>query len=632
MSSFGSNVPGVRSARVEYCTRGVNKRDNRHGSAVSCRLLVNRPRVDYIGFKAVMSFGLLLVWFRNRYLELKIIYSRALDASRFEGVAYPIVNAYFDALTNLFLENSYPSDAIFNVDETGFALKDKRKQEWIIAIECFGASGVALPPLLIFKAKYTNTAWILASTPENWKFSTSTSRWTSDSYGYEWSTTLFEPETRRNDGKRRLLLLDRHGSHLTARFIAFYLDKDIDLVVLPPHTSHILQPLDVGVFSPLKRALSAEIEKLFCLDTRRIPQIEWTEAYITARAKIFTTRNVESSFRVTPPPITTPNDLDRSLLDSSPPEGTELREATSLINSIVRSSPLETPVKLYIERLGSALERTASENTLLRRENAEFRELLSVRKERKKGKRVAVKGKFVFNTKEILELVEEAEAEASKRKSKKRGTTRATTLEIEDEGEEGIEENIYESESDYHKQVPSRSSTSLNSDASIHPLSTLQKQCRNGSTSRDNGLFKAWGVGLDTCVITVDKDRHLPAAGKEYEVDAPNLCATKKPDSEDDPGRPQPGEKVSFVVLPKGKRLEWINVEEPSNPLRTPVHRSQIRNSRPIAHLPFEITPTTNTFLFSPAPPSKVYQASHYDRPNNMVDWSTFPRETAVLN
>jgi hypothetical protein len=60
--------------------------------------------------------------FRKRYPELKTVYSRALDASRFEGVTYPIINAYFDALTDLFLENSYPSDAIFNVDETGFAL------------------------------------------------------------------------------------------------------------------------------------------------------------------------------------------------------------------------------------------------------------------------------------------------------------------------------------------------------------------------------------------------------------------------------------------------------------------------------------------------------------------------------
>jgi hypothetical protein len=60
--------------------------------------------------------------FRKRYPGLKTVYSRALDASRFEGVTYPVVNTYFDALTNLFLENSYPPNTIFNVDETGFAL------------------------------------------------------------------------------------------------------------------------------------------------------------------------------------------------------------------------------------------------------------------------------------------------------------------------------------------------------------------------------------------------------------------------------------------------------------------------------------------------------------------------------
>jgi hypothetical protein len=42
--------------------------------------------------------------------------------SRFEGVNYLVVNAYFDTLTNLFLENPYPSNTIFNVNETGFAL------------------------------------------------------------------------------------------------------------------------------------------------------------------------------------------------------------------------------------------------------------------------------------------------------------------------------------------------------------------------------------------------------------------------------------------------------------------------------------------------------------------------------
>jgi hypothetical protein len=164
-----------------------------------------------------------------------------------------------------------------------------------------------------------------------------------------------------------------------------------------------------------------------------------------------------STSPTTPPPITTPNDLDRSLLDSSPPEGTKLQEATSLVNRIVRSSTLETPIKQYIERSGSALKRTTSENALLRKENAEYRELLQVRKERKKETRVTIKGKFVFNTKEVLELVEEAEAEASKGKSKKKRTTKAITPEIEEEEEEDIEEDTSESESDCIIVASSRS-------------------------------------------------------------------------------------------------------------------------------------------------------------------------------
>lgn len=84
--------------------------------------------------------------------------------------------------------------------------------------------------------------------------------------------------------------------------------------------------------------------------------------------------------RATPRSITIPNDLDHSLLDSSPPEGTELRETTSLVSSIVRSSNFETPVMRYIERSEVAFERTYSEISILRKENAKYRKLLRVRK------------------------------------------------------------------------------------------------------------------------------------------------------------------------------------------------------------------------------------------------------------
>jgi hypothetical protein len=96
----------------------------------------------------------------------------------------------------------------------------------------------------------------------------------------------------------------------------------------------------------------------------------------------------------------------------------------------------------------SKLNRTQSENNLLRRENAEQRELSRVRKERKKGKRVAIKGKFVFNTKEILEVVEKAKAEATKGKLKNNRHTNRITPELEVEVEEVFENISSDSEDD----------------------------------------------------------------------------------------------------------------------------------------------------------------------------------------
>jgi hypothetical protein len=102
-------------------------------------------------------------------------------------------------------------------------------------------------------------------------------------------------------------------------------------------------------------------------------------------------------------------------------------------------------------------ERTISKNTLLQKENAEYVELLRVRRERKSRKRVTIAEKFVFNKKAILELVEEAENKASKRKSKKRRTTKAVTPEFKEEEEEHFEKDISKGESDCIIVASSRS-------------------------------------------------------------------------------------------------------------------------------------------------------------------------------
>ena len=91
--------------------------------------------------------------------------------------------------------------------------------------------------------------------------------------------------------------------------------------------------------------------------------------------------------------------LETTLLVSSPPVGTDIRRANEeLLATVRKASDLPSPVKRYISRLTSTLEKSNSEKALLRKENEEQRVLLRDRKERIKGKRVAIKGKFVFNT------------------------------------------------------------------------------------------------------------------------------------------------------------------------------------------------------------------------------------------
>jgi len=74
--------------------------------------------------------------------------------------------------------------------------------------------------------------------------------------------------------QRRLLIMDGHSSHITANMIAYCMRHAIDLLILPPHTSYVLQPLDVSVFSPLKRALAVETDAASRPDPGRISRAE----------------------------------------------------------------------------------------------------------------------------------------------------------------------------------------------------------------------------------------------------------------------------------------------------------------------------------------------------------------------
>ena len=66
---------------------------------------------------------------------------------------------------------------------------------------------------------------------------------------------------------------------------------------MPPYSSHLLQPLDVGCFGPLKRAYGREIETFIKSLVNHITKAEFLIAFQAAFLKVFTPENVKAGFR-----------------------------------------------------------------------------------------------------------------------------------------------------------------------------------------------------------------------------------------------------------------------------------------------------------------------------------------------
>ena len=78
--------------------------------------------------------------------------------------------------------------------------------------------------------------------------------WTSNFIGAEWFKRSFIPQAKAMNMLGKPILYDGHSSHKSIELQVTTQAAGIHLYLLPPHTSHHLQPLVVGVFSPLQHA------------------------------------------------------------------------------------------------------------------------------------------------------------------------------------------------------------------------------------------------------------------------------------------------------------------------------------------------------------------------------------------
>jgi hypothetical protein len=311
----------------------------------------------------------------NRFIKrykYNVISSHVLDANRHAAENPHVINAWFVKFKAIVSEHGIVTDDIWNMDETGFQIgvgkdqmvvtKRRRAQyfslptnrESATAVEAISAAGRVIPVFLILSGTMHMANWYrLEELDKDTVIGTSPTGYSNDELSMAW-IQHFETHTRKGTiGSKRLLLMDGYGSHCTQEFIQFCDDNSIIPFGFPPHSTHLLQPLDVVVFQPLKHYHAEALDIIVRDGCANITKIEFLSVIQEVRRKAFKEETILSAFRKSGLVPYNPlvvlrriQERQERALTPPPPPATELH-----------SSPFSTPVTLrQLNKLASSLQ------------------------------------------------------------------------------------------------------------------------------------------------------------------------------------------------------------------------------------------------------------------------------------
>jgi len=233
----------------------------------------------------------------------------------------------------------------------------------------------------------------------------------------------------RTKGKYRLLILNGHNSHHSEEFETYYQEHNIITLYIPPHSSHLLQPLDISYFTPLKKAYSRQIEQLMRMNITHISKLEFLCAFREAFFTSITENNIQGGFsgaRLVPyDPEKVISKLDIRIRTPTPPAsspGTALpwlsqtphnpREATSQsefiktrISNHQGSSP--TPMLATVDRLAKGTMAIMHKVTLLRTKVSALRKANKGLSKRRRAKKTCIRLGGSLTVQEAQDLLDQ---------------------------------------------------------------------------------------------------------------------------------------------------------------------------------------------------------------------------------
>jgi len=150
-------------------------------------------------------------------------------------------------------------------------------------------------------------------------------------------------------------LLDGHRSHITLEFCQYAIRNNIDLLCFPAHTTHPLQPLNVGLVGPLQKYYGKLADDHMPETRAAVVKGTFWKVYSAVRRQAYTKENMKSAWRKTGihpfnpnavlTQITTPRSASypasKKFVLQTPKKSTDVRQLSLIVDAELKKAVVQ---------------------------------------------------------------------------------------------------------------------------------------------------------------------------------------------------------------------------------------------------------------------------------------------------
>jgi hypothetical protein len=405
--------------------------------------------------------------FVARHPELKTRLNRKYDYQRAKCEDPEIIRGWYMLVQNTIAKYGITEADIYNFDETGFLMgqistttvvtsverRGKAKsvqpgnREWATVIQGVNSQGWAIPPFIILAGKNHLSSWYENSPlPKDWVISVTENGWTTNERGLEWIQHFNKHTRLRRTSGYCLLILDGHKSHHSVDFELFCKENNIITLCMPPHSSHILQPLDVGCFSPLKTAYGNQICELMKAHRTHISKEDFLAAFYIAHQAAMTEKNIQGGFRgaglvpfnlehviskldlklKTPTPPNSRPGTSHSWVPKTPHNPTEASSQSAFIKNRISRHQNSSPTSIFeaVDQIAKGASKVMHQLALLKSENQILRQANDELSKRRRTKKMRLRQGGSLSVQDGQDLQDENDVAQQIREEERAGSGR----------------------------------------------------------------------------------------------------------------------------------------------------------------------------------------------------------------